>query len=185
MSYDKIVEAVKKLKKRYCESDPFRLCKDMGIQLNCTSLGTEDDAIKGFFLEQYHIQTIIVNSDLPYSLQRLILCHEIGHAMLHRKNGICTFHDVSLFDMSGSLEQEANLFAAEFLLDDEEVFQKLNDDFTFFQAAADLNIPMELLDFKFRIMKWKGYKMVEPPISAYGNFLANIEIPQTSDDCNW
>ena len=177
MSYDKIVEAVKNLKKRYCENDPFRLCKDMGIQLNCTSLGIEDDAIKGFFLEQYHIQTIIVNSELPYTLQRLILCHEIGHAMLHRKKGICTFHDVSLFDMSGSLEQEANLFAAEFLLDDEEVFQKLNDDFTFFQAAADLNIPMELLDFKFRIMKWKGYKMVEPPISARSDFLANVEIP--------
>ena len=184
MSYDKIVEAVEKLKKRYCESDPFRLCKDMGILLRLAPLGIGDDAIKGFFLEHRRIQTITVNSDLPYVLQKLILCHELGHAMLHWEKGIYEFHDVSLFDVSGPLEQEANLFAAELLLDDEDVFRKLNDDFTFFQAAAALNIPMELLDFKFRIMKWKGYKLTEPPITAYGNFLANIEIPQTSD-CNW
>ncbi len=29
-----------------------------------------------------------------------------------------------------------------------------------------LRVPAELLDFKFRVLKWKGYKLIEPPISA-------------------
>ena len=31
-----------------------------------------------------------------------------------------------------------------------------------------------MLDFKFRVMKWKGYKLIEPPIMAQSNFLANM-----------
>ena len=51
MSYSDICEAVKRLKRKYDESDPFRLCRDMGIIILYQSLGTAPDAIKGFYLE--------------------------------------------------------------------------------------------------------------------------------------
>jgi hypothetical protein len=57
----------------------------------------------------------------------------------------------------------------------------LNADNTFFSAAASLYVPMELLDFKFRVMKWKGYKLVEAPISARSNFLRDMEVPENAD----
>ena len=79
------------------------------------------------------------------------------------------------------MEKDANLFAAEYLLDDGDVLDILNGDVTFFSAAASLCVPMELLDFKFRVMKWKGYKLTEPPISARSNFLRNIEVPSDAD----
>jgi len=44
----------------------------------------------------------------------------------------------------------------------------------FFQAAKALYVPSELLDFKFRILKRRGYK-VESPITANGDFLKNLE----------
>ena len=69
----------------------------------------------------------------------------------------------------------------EYLLNDEEVLDTLNRDTTFFTAAAKLYVPIELLDFKFRVMKWKGYKLIEPPISARSNFLANMEVPDDAD----
>ena len=50
----------------------------------------------------------------------------------------------------------------------------LNDDMFFFQAARALYVPFELLDFKFRILKRRGYK-VESPITANGDFLKNLE----------
>lgn len=53
---------------------------------------------------------------------------------------------------------------------------------TFFAAASTLQVPMELLDFKFRVMKWKGYKLVEPPITARNNFLRDVEVPYGADD---
>lgn len=95
--------------------------------------------------------------------QRIIVSHELGHAVLHRKSGVKAFHDIGLFDESSLTEKEANLFAAEYLLDDEKVLNTLNRDTTFFSAAAKLLVPVELLDFKFRVMKWKGYKLIEPP----------------------
>lgn len=181
MSYAEVCDAVELLQKKYCESDPFRLCTTMDIKLLLQPLGTVPDSIKGFFLESKRIRTITVNCDLPIVIQKIIVAHELGHAVLHRKSGVRAFHDIGLYDESTIAEKEANLFAAEYLLKDEEVLDALNGDTTFFSAAAKLCVPVELLDFKFRIMKWKGYKLVEPPISARSNFLANMEVPDDAD----
>ena len=132
-------------------------------------------------LESKRIRTITVNCNLPVVIQRIIVSHELGHAVLHRKSGVKAFHDIGLFDESSLTEKEANLFAAEYLLNDEEVLDTLNRDTTFFTAAAKLYVPIELLDFKFRVMKWKGYKLIEPPILARSNFLANMEVPDDAD----
>ena len=55
-------------------------------------------------------------------------------------------------------------------------------DVIWYDTAMDINVPMELLDFKFRVMKWKGYKLVEPPITARSNFLRDLEVPINADD---
>jgi len=184
MYYGDIVEAVKKIKRKYGESDPFKLCRAMGIILNLVSLGREDDAIKGFFIYRNRRSVITINSDLPLVIQRIICAHEIGHAILHKKRGACAFHDVGLYDESLECEKEANFFSAEYLLDDNEVFDTLRQDTTFFSAAAILRAPIELLDFKFRVMKWKGYQLIEPPIHASSRFLRDLEIPKDADYCD-
>ena len=178
MTYSEIYAAVDRMNDKYRVSDPFELCSEMGIILLPKPLGTAPNAIKGFFLEIKRIKTITVNSDLPQIIQKIIVAHEIGHAALHHRSGIHAFHEVAMFDESSDMEREANLFAAEFLLRDDEVFETLNSDTTFFTAAAKLYVPIELLDFKFRIMKWKGYKMIEPPILANSNFLRDMEVPK-------
>lgn len=91
MSYAEVCKAVETIDRRYCQKDPFRLCKEMGIILLPQQLGNEPDAIKGFFLENKRIKTITVNSDLPHVIQKIIVAHEIGHAALHRKSGIHAF----------------------------------------------------------------------------------------------
>ena len=176
-----IVKAVEQLKKKYHESDPFKLCKAMGIKLIFQSLGKDSDSVKGFFLEFKRIRTITVNDDLPLLIQKFIVAHELGHAELHRKQGISAFHEVTLYDESSLCEKDANLFAAELLLEDDEVLQALNEDNTFFTAAAMLNVPPELLDFKFRVLKWKGYKIVEPPIISRSNFLKDLDVSINDD----
>ena len=181
MTYAEICDAVAKMKRKYQETDPFRLCDAMGIKLIFLPLGTAQDAVKGFFLECKRIRTITINSDLPEVIQKIIVAHEICHATYHRHSGVHAFHEVTMFDHTSAMEKEANLFAAEFLLEDQEVFDVLNRDTTFFSAAAALYVPAELLDFKFRIMKWKGYKLIEPPISARNNFLRDVEVPPNAD----
>jgi hypothetical protein len=45
---------------------------------------------------------------------------------------------------------------------------------SFFDAASELGVPPELLDFKFRVLKRKGYKVVDPPITARADFLKKL-----------
>jgi len=181
VTYSEICGAVEKLKKKYEESDPFRLCRRMDIKLLYNQFGKEEDSIKGFFLECKRVKTITLNSDLPSVIQRIVLTHELGHAVLHENCGIHAFHEVGLFNESSEYEKDANLFAAEFLLKDEDVLESLNAETTFFSAASRLVVPMELLDFKLRVMRWKGYKSIEPPITAQSNFLRNLEVPDNAD----
>ena len=96
MTYAEISESVEKLKRKYCETDPFRLCKELGIKLLYQSLETHPNAIKGFFLESKRIRTITINSDLPrtyrqyfsrflkrYNLPK-VKFHEIRHTFAVR-----------------------------------------------------------------------------------------------------
>ncbi|WP_246798114.1 ImmA/IrrE family metallo-endopeptidase [Alkalibacter rhizosphaerae] len=174
LSISLISKEVKRIQNKYRESDPFRLCRLLGISLLFSPMGSHPEDCKGFYLYQSRKQAIVLNEDLPEALQRIILAHELGHGILHRKaSGLHSFHDFVLFDETSVYEYEANIFAADLLLEDSKVLSLLNDDLSFFQAAAKLKVPAELLDFKFRVLKRKGYKVVDPPFVSSSNFLKN------------
>lgn len=181
MTYEYICTQAEKLRKKYPGFSLKQILEARHIITLYQPLGTEPDAIKGFCLYHSRRHVITVNSDLPEILQRIILAHELGHVILHRGSGVRCFHEVSLFDESSLLEKDANLFAAELLLRDEDVLEALNSDCTFFEAAARLNVPAEMLDFKFRIMKWRGWQMREAPITASSKFLKDMPVPENHD----
>jgi len=59
--------------------------------------------------------------------------------------------------------------------------EQLNDDVSFFGAASRLRVPPELLDFKFRVLKRKGYKVIDPPLMCQSNFLKGIDVGEQYD----
>jgi Zn-dependent peptidase ImmA (M78 family) len=137
-------------------------------------MGTYEGACKGFYLSQSRVQVVTLNSDLPSFIQMIILIHELGHAVLHKKTcGLKAFHEFSLFDDTSRMEYEANIFLAEFMMNDTDVLELLNEDMSFFDAAKQLCVPPELLDFKFRVLKRKGYMVIDSPMNARSNFLKN------------
>lgn len=175
MSIEYVSRQVARINRKYGEPDPFRLARDMGIIVAYEAMGDYPEACKGFFMCQSRKKIIMINSDLPKTVQRIILAHELGHAVLHRKKlaTLKAFHDFSLYDTTSRYEYEANLFAAEYLLNDKDVIEKLNDDSYFFSVAKELYVPPELLDFKFRILKSKGWAL-DAPITSQGDFLKHI-----------
>lgn len=181
MACDNIVRSVAKLKAKCGETDPFALCSLLGIPVCFSAMGSRTDAIKGFFIKSNRIKVITVNSDLPYMIQRIIAAHELGHAMLHADSGIHAFHELALFDESSRCEKEANLFASELLISDDDFFGALDDGQAFCQAASSLNVPPELLDFKARLMKEKGYALGDSPITANNKFLKSMTVPDYDD----
>lgn len=117
---------------------------------------------------------IVINDCLSEILKRCILAHELGHAVLHKDIAtIKAFHDFSIIDSTTKFEFEANVFAAEFLLDDTAVFRLLDEEISFFDAAAILEVPPELLAFKIRLINRQGYK-IDSPYTASGDFLRKI-----------
>lgn len=88
----------------------------------------------------------------------------------HYKKRNFRFHEFQFFDNANIMEYEANVFAAEFLLSDEDVLDALENQLDFFGTASLLNVPPELLSFKIRILQRQGYE-IESPIIAKSDFL--------------
>ena len=174
MLYENIAEEAERIVKKYHERDPFRLCRDLDIIMLFQSMGSGEGAVKGFYFEACRISTITVNSDLDEDVQRIIAAHELGHALLHRSEGTRLFHETGLFDSRSQAEKEANFFAAELLVSDKSVLEAFEEGHDFFSAASALGIPPELLDFKVRMMRYKGYKLNASPVYGENGFLKNI-----------
>ena len=84
------------------------------------------------------------------------------------------FHDVTLFDNTSAQEYEANVFASELLLSDEEALTILNNNDFFSQTAGTQNVPFELPDLKLHILKHRMYQ-TEYPATATKNFPKGLQ----------
>ena len=168
-----IIDEIEKLIGHYEERDPLTLAEAMDILVSCEPMGYGDNCCKGFFVSYYGIRHITVNSDLPDVLRQVILAHELGHAVLHRHAGDPSFVDIAIFDSVDPKEYEANLFAAELILDDNDVISTLKETNNFFQTASVLGVPSELLDFKFKLLRHKGFAF-NSPVTVSGDFLRRV-----------
>lgn len=174
-----ICEIAEKIKKSYdYESDPFRLCKELGYELNPRHLGDSDDALKAFIIGSSRSKCIAYNADLPEEILHPIIFHEIGHGELH-KGSIFAFTDFTLLDDRGVKEKEANWFCAEYMLEDDEVLEKIRTMNNFDLIAAELYIPAELLDIKLDVMRRRGVPGVpNMPRRTRNNCMGRIAIPR-------
>jgi Zn-dependent peptidase ImmA (M78 family) len=173
-SIEYISKTVDKLSKKYKTRDPYELCRALGVQIRLKDLGI---GIKAYYFYQSRIRSIVLNRRGSEPIRRILTAHELGHDRLHKEIAMLKgFHEVELFDMASPIEYEANIFAAELLIDDNELLELLNDDNkSFFDVASELYVPAALLDFKFRVLKHKGYR-IEAPYIANGDFLkSNID----------
>ena len=157
---------------KYNTRNPFEICKNLGIQIRLKDLG---ESIKAYYFYHSRIRNIVLNLNTSETIKRILVAHELGHDRLHKEIAILKgFKEIELFGMVCPLEYEANLFTAELLIDDNELLEMLSlNNGTFFDIAHELNIPPEILDFKFRVMKYKGHK-VDAPFVSSGDFLKNM-----------
>ena len=145
-------ECVRDLIGKYSERDPFELAEAEGICLRFKNLGS----LQGLYFFAEERAFILINEGLCEEKQRMICAHELGHHFLHRDLSGTVFSETALFDMTGRPEIEANLFAAELLLTDEEVLSS-GEEYDFYAMASILNVYPEFLLFKLRSMNQRGF----------------------------
>lgn len=138
-------------------------------------MDTDKDCIEGFINRNNRCYCIIINDNLPEELKRIIIFHEIGHcALKHMSKTICTFKDYGIYNIISDTENEANLFVAEYLLDTEEILQTLEETNSFFQTAAILNVPPEILDYKWRMLSYYNRLSSQSPIQVNSDCMKRL-----------
>ena len=102
----------------------------------------------GFFKRSFGEKFIVVNSNLDEATQVIVLAHELGHAILHSDNISEDLHNYSLMPR-GKVENEANKFAAELLINEEDIENYNLKDLTMGQLASYYGVPKKLIEYKF------------------------------------
>ena len=183
---------VQKLLNRYQTRDPFRLAKYLGIQVKVLDTLQQQ---KGFFTVIMNVSFLFINGNLSEEMQQIVCAHELGHALLHRnrctpghsraeknaaqgnvskKNQSSLFLEWELFDIKDDTEYEANAFAANLLIDEEEMLSYFADGCDVVQAARALNVNVNLLMIKLIEMQGRGGTPQNLPYIPRRNFLGTI-----------
>jgi len=107
-------------------------------------------------------------------MKKLVCAHELGHALLNRPLGKTDtgLMEFELFDITNTTEYEANLFAANLLLDKEEIDSLAREGFDIVQIAHNLgtNVNLPLL----KLQQINSDNHLHLPDMPSRNFLGTI-----------
>jgi len=146
------------LVKKYKSRDPFHIAAGLGIEvLFCENFGP----LKGMYRVIKRNRFIFINEDLTPRMQQIVCAHELGHDQLHRYlakgNALQEF---MLYDMTTKSEYEANIVAAEILLDTNELLDYVyRYGYTSEQIAKAMNTDINLVALKIAHLAETGYDL--------------------------
>lgn len=154
-SKDYIQSVASGLIKQYDTRDPFELCKAVGVEVFFADLGH----LKGMYKYLKRNRFAVINESLNDYAKKLVCAHELGHDLLHRDlaRRVC-LQEFVLYDMKSRPEYEANLFASEILLPDDEIITYAHDGYDIEQIAQVLYTDINLVALKIASMNARGYK---------------------------
>ena len=127
---------------RRCETrDPFRIADELGVEvLFCEDFGR----LKGMYRVIKRNRFILLNKDLSDRMMRIVCAHELGHDQLHRNLAKdSAIREFMLYDMTTKPEYEANIVAAEILLDNDEML-----DYIYTYSVDGISMKNRTVDFR-------------------------------------
>ncbi len=144
------------------ERDPRRLARELGVEI----LARPFAAQKGAYTVIMRVPFIFIKDDLDPNMERIVMAHELGHHILHRKEAEERggFQEYDLFALNaGKMECEANVFAAQLLLPDEEFLEYAGRGWDTASIAAAMETDVNLVALKGDIMIARGYTLRSQP----------------------
>lgn len=103
--------------KRLHTRDPFEIADSLGILYQVGDIGCA-----GCYMFLKNHRYIFLSQDLPEHELKLVMAHELGHALMHKKQN-CYFIRNKTFLLSSKTELEANRFAIELLIPNEVILE--------------------------------------------------------------
>lgn len=161
------------LRKETGSQDPFDALESLHARVKL-SRQYAPDGLKGFCTIMNRTRFVVINDYLPEFEKRVVAGHELGHLVCNADElRIQGFRDYDVYNPSSSFERDANFFAADFMLDDEDVLDAMHSGGAdFFNVASALCIPAPFFAFKLYSMVDRGFP-IRMPVDLNSAFLAS------------
>lgn len=168
MTSQHIYEKAQRLLNRTETRNPVKIAKELGINVMYRDDFTK---LKGVYKIVLGHHYFFINRNLDEFEQRVVLAHELGHFALHQKIlSSALLLEIMLYDVKNRVEYEANAFAAEILIDDDEVIELIEDGLDESGIASTLGVSVDLLLIKVGEMNRRGYELTMSRVGC-GDFL--------------
>ena len=128
--------------RKYDTSNPFEIADALGIIVQIGRLGFE-----GCYMFLKNHRCIFLNEDLSEHDRTLVMAHELGHAIMHRKEN-CYFIRNQTLLLNSKKEIEANAFAMNLLLTDDILCEY--KDYTIEQLSRLTGYEEKLIELRLR-----------------------------------
>lgn len=129
--------------RKFNTRNPFDIAKCLNIELQVGPMGGKCGCY--FFLKNH--RCIFLNEDLTEIEMNVVMAHELGHAIMHRKQN-CYFIKNKTLLLNSKTEMEANKFSA-YLLINNDMLQEYSG-FTQEQFCQCTGYPKELLELRLK-----------------------------------
>ncbi|MBR3347295.1 MAG: ImmA/IrrE family metallo-endopeptidase [Solobacterium sp.] len=156
----------------YSTRDPFQIAFLMDVTVKFINTKRQ----KGLCAIFDGYSFIFINQNLSEQMQRMTCAHELGHVLLHKDilTGNVPLLEYELFDIRNSTEYEANVFAANLLIDETELNEQIAEGGDVVSIASALDINVNLLLIKLIEMRRSG-KELNVPFTPERGFLGRID----------
>ena len=129
------------IERKFGTRDPFKIADNLKIEYCIGPLGN----YSGCYMLLKRHRCIFLNESLCENDLRIVMAHELGHAILHRKEN-CYFIRHKTFLSTARIEREANIFAAELLIPDSLILE--NPGYSKSQLARLAGYNEMIMEFK-------------------------------------
>lgn len=143
---------------KYGTRDPAVLAKEMGVEVYYCDFSKQRGAYKVILRNRF----AFINGNLDDISKRIVLLHELGHDVLHRREAVKVggFSEFNLFAAKENrLEYEANAFAAQIELPDDEFLACCEKGYDINQIAMAMNSDANLVAIKADILISQGHNL--------------------------
>ena len=137
VSTSEIVQKANSIVAQCGTRDPLKIAKDLGIEVMYYPFNEQRGAYKVLMRNRF----IFIKNDLHPVMENIVLLHELGHDALHREEAtkVGGFKEFEIFNMRDNrMEYEANLFAAQISLSDEDFLELAERGYDTQQIAANV-----------------------------------------------
>lgn len=152
-----IVCRANRLVNRCGTRDPHKIAEKLGVEIMYCPFRAQKGAYKVILRNRF----IFLKNDLDFIMENIVLLHELGHDSLHRKEatGSGGFKEFNIFDIRDSrMEYEANVFAAQVALPDDDFLELAEQGYDVQQIASALRSDVNLVALKADTFISRGYR---------------------------